>query len=40
LEPESEDGAELGKMLFHLYRQGVRGELALIQMLSGGPYPT
>ncbi|WEX74500.1 hypothetical protein PYH37_001934 [Sinorhizobium numidicum] len=34
LEPESEEGAEIGKMLFYLYQQGVRGELALMQMLT------
>ncbi len=34
LEPESEEGAQLGKMLFHLYQQGVRSELALMQMLT------
>lgn len=34
LEPQSEGGAEVGKMLFHLYQQGVRDELALIRMLT------
>lgn len=39
LAPESEHGAELGKMLFHLYRQGVRSEHALMQMLTTGEAP-
>ncbi|WP_026187002.1 hypothetical protein [Ensifer sp. BR816] len=36
LEPESVDGAEVGKMLFHLYQQGVRRETALMRMLTTG----
>jgi hypothetical protein len=36
LEPESLAGAEVGKMLFHLYQQGVRSETALMRMLSTG----
>ncbi|MBB4184265.1 hypothetical protein [Sinorhizobium terangae] len=39
LEPESEEGVEIGKMLFHLYRQGIRDELALVQMLTDGAHP-
>lgn len=34
LEPQSKGGAEVGKMLFHLYQQGIRDELALIRMLT------
>ena len=36
LEPESEEGAKIGRMLFHLYQQGVRSELALMRMLTAG----
>lgn len=36
LEPESEEGARTGRMLFHLYQQGVRSELALKRMLTTG----
>jgi hypothetical protein len=36
LEPDSDSGTELGRMLFHLYQQGVRSELALMQMLTHG----
>ncbi|ABR62640.1 hypothetical protein GOC91_21650 [Sinorhizobium medicae] len=39
LEPDSEHGAEVGKMLFHLYQKGVRSELALMQMLTAGDGP-
>lgn len=39
LEPESEQGAEIGKMLFHLYQQGVRSELALMRMLTARETP-
>ncbi|POH29261.1 MULTISPECIES: hypothetical protein [Sinorhizobium] len=36
LEPESEEGAKIGRMLFHLYQQGVRSEIALMRMLTTG----
>lgn len=36
LEPDSDGGTELGRMLFHLYQQGVRSEVALMQMLTKG----
>ncbi|ASY63030.1 hypothetical protein SJ05684_c15880 [Sinorhizobium sojae CCBAU 05684] len=39
LEPESAGGTEIGKMLFHLYRQGVRSELGLIRMVTEGEPP-
>ena len=38
--PDSDGGTELGRMLFHLYQQGVRSELALIQMLTERSDPT
>lgn len=34
VEPESDPGYEIGRMLLHLYQQGVRAELALMQMLT------
>ncbi len=40
LVPDSDGGTELGRMLFHLYQQGVRSELALIQMLTKRSDPT
>ncbi|WP_085032298.1 hypothetical protein [Ensifer aridi] len=40
LEPDSDGGTELGRMLFHLYQQGVRTELALMQMLTNGNLAT
>ncbi|NRP72089.1 hypothetical protein ILFOPFJJ_02985 [Ensifer psoraleae] len=38
VEPESEQGLDIGKMLFSLYQQGIRGELSLIQMLTARKY--
>ncbi len=34
VEPESDPGYEIGRMLFYLYQQGVRTELALMRMLT------
>ncbi|QFI66378.1 hypothetical protein EKH55_1504 [Sinorhizobium alkalisoli] len=39
MEPESEGGAEIGKMLFHLYRQGVRSEVGLMRMVTADEPP-
>lgn len=34
VEPESDQGSEIGRMVLHLYQQGVRAELALMHMLT------
>ncbi|MCA1438694.1 hypothetical protein I6F07_00400 [Ensifer sp. IC4062] len=38
VKPESEQGLDIGRMLFSLYQQGVRGELSLMQMVSARKY--